>query len=61
MPLTKTSICSQGLASRSLETEANESRGQRASHTNLLVGDGLVSELLCFSESGFDDLVSEVL
>jgi hypothetical protein len=61
VPLTKTSICSQGLASRSPETEAKESRGQRASHTNLLVRDGLVAEWLCFSESGFDDLVSEVL
>lgn len=31
------------------------------SHTNLLVGDGLVTEWLCFPESGFDDLASEVL
>lgn len=31
------------------------------SHTNLLVGDGLVTERLCLSESGFDDLASEVL
>lgn len=27
----------------------------------LLVGDGLVTERLCLSKSGFDDLASEVL
>lgn len=31
------------------------------SHTNLLVGDGLVAERLYSSKSGFDDLASEVL
>lgn len=61
MPLTKTGICSQGLAPDPRRQKRKESRGQRASHTNLLVRDGLVPEWLCFPESGFDDLVSEVL